>query len=475
MTNYSDFLYAKGHQSAGDGFDLPDNAGTFLFPFQRDLVSWALKRGRAAIFADCGLGKTPMQLVWAAEVAKKVGKPVLIMTPLAVAQQTIREGEKFGIEVVRSKEGTAHSPITVTNYERIDRFNPADFSGIVCDESSILKNFNGIRKREIAEFARKVPYRLLCTATAAPNDYIELGTSSEALGEMGYMDMLGKFFKNEEGNAIKLRRPGRWNVARDEYGLLKTGRWRFKGHSEIPFWQWVCSWARAVRKPSDLGYDDNGFILPGLQVRNHLVVSRSAPEGMLFPIRAVGLQEQRDERRRTVAERCERAAELVESTGRPALIWCHLNIEGDLLKEIIPDAEQVAGSDTDDAKEDRLTRFAEGDLRALVTKPKIGAWGLNLQICSHVVYFPSHSYEQYYQAVRRCWRFGQTRPVVVDVIATEGDAAVMESLDRKAIAAYKMFDRLVAQMNSARSLNCSLRFDAEEEIPTWLGGNEECR
>lgn len=461
---YDNFLHAKGYQSSGGNIRLPGNAGRFLFPFQRDLVSWSLDRGRSAIFADCGLGKTPMQLVWANGVAENDGKPVLILTPLAVSPQTIREGRKFGISVERSRDGSPCYPITVTNYERLERFSPADFSGLVCDESSILKSFDGVRRKEITEFARKVPYRLLCTATAAPNDYTELGTSSEALGEMGHMDMLNRFFVNKQ-NTSDTKEHWRGFAAPREF---KGPGWRFKGHAETPFWQWVCSWARAVRRPSDLGYEDDGFILPPLNVREHTVTSRSHPPGMLFSVRAVNLREQREERRRTIQERCEKVTELVENTGRPALVWCHLNAEGDRLSEMISDAEQVSGSDSDDDKEAKLTAFANGDLRVLVTKPKIGAWGLNLQICSHVVYFPSHSYEQYYQAVRRCWRFGQERPVTVDIVATEGDKSVMENLGRKAIAADEMFSRLVSQMNAARSLNCKMRFEEREEIPAWL-------
>lgn len=453
--DYAAFLDRKTHSGADSGFDpvwMPD----FLFGFQRAMTEWAIRKGRAAVFADCGLGKTAMGLTWAANVARKTSRPVLYLTPLAVASQTVREAEKFGIDAVQARDGMKPGPVLVTNYERLHHFTPDDFAGVVCDESSILKSFAGQRRGEITAFMRKVPYRLLQTATAAPNDYVELGTSSEALGYMGHMDMLNRFFKNDLNNSAQGRMRG------------EVIKWRLKGHAEGPFWRWVCSWARAIRRPSDLGFDDAGFQLPPLNEVEHLVEANTLADGKLFALPAQGLQEQREERRRTVNERCERVADLVNKTGQPALVWCHLNEEGDTLAKLIPDAVQVAGSDSDDRKEERLEAFAEGRARVLITKPKIGAWGLNFQHCNHVTFFPSHSFEQYYQAVRRCWRFGQKRAVKVDIVTTEGEKGVMRNLQRKADQADAMFSRLVSEMNNALAIERANLMTKPIKVPAWL-------
>jgi len=456
MSDYAAFLESKTQGGADSGF-APVWMPSFLFDFQSDMVDWAVRKGRAAIFADCGLGKTPMGLVWASNVARKTGRPVLYLTPLAVATQTAREAAKFGIDATVSRDGKAFGMhIVITNYERLHYFRPDDFAGVVCDESSILKSFAGQRKQEITAFMRKVPYRLLQTATAAPNDYIELGTSSEALGYMGHMDMLNRFFKNDLNNSAQGRMRG------------EVIKWRLKGHAEEPFWRWVCSWARAIRRPSDLGYDDSRFQLPPLNEVEHLVEVSTLADGFLFAMPAVGLKEQREERRRSVEERCEMIAQIVNKTGEPALVWCHLNDEGDMLQSLIPDAVQVAGSDSDEAKESRLEAFAEGKARVLITKPKIGAWGLNFQHCNHVTFFPSHSFEQYYQAVRRCWRFGQKRAVRVDIVTTEGERGVMQNLQRKAEQADEMFSRLVAQMNNSLAISRSTNQTGRIEVPSWL-------
>jgi hypothetical protein len=427
-----------------------------LYDFQSQMVEWAIRKGRGAIMADCGLGKTPMGLTWASNVSRKTGKPTLYLTPCAVAPQTVREADKFGVEARYSRNGSSTGHVVVANYEKLHLFNPHDFGGVLCDESSILKSFAGERRGQITAFMRQVQYRELQTATAAPNDYVELGTSSEALGYMGHMDMLNRFFKNDLNNSAQGRMRG------------EVIKWRLKGHAELPFWRWVCSWARAMRRPSDLGFDDRAFILPELNEVEHLVETESLAEGMLFALPAVGLKEQREERKRTVGDRCEKVASLVNGTGKPALVWCHLNDEGDMLEELIPDAVQVSGSDSEDAKEERLTAFSEGKARVLITKPKIGAWGLNFQHCNHVVYFPSHSFEQYYQAVRRCWRFGQKRAVRVDIVTTEGERGVMRNLQRKAEQADAMFSRLVEEMNNALAIERTNSATKRMEIPSWL-------
>lgn len=448
---YHAFLNRKVSEGSDGGFT-PVFMPSFLFDFQASMVEWAVRKGRAAIFADCGLGKTAMGLTWAENVARRTDRPVLYLTPLAVGAQTIREAEKFGIEATHPRDGRVSGRIVVTNYERLHYFDPSDFSGVVCDESSILKSFDGERKTQITTFMRKVPYRLLQTATAAPNDYMELGTSSEALGYLGYMDMIGKFF-TKSTNKFRFRG--------DSDG------WRLKGHAEAPFWRWVCSWARAMRRPSDLGFDDRAFILPGLDTVEHVVTSQVLAEGMLFALPAVGLKEQRQERRRSLQDRCEKVAKLVNGTGEAALVWCHLNDEGDLLERLIPDAVQVSGDDADEAKEEKFAAFTDGKARVLITKPKIGAWGLNFQHCAHTTTFPSHSFEQYYQSIRRLWRFGQKRPVRVDIVTTEGEREVMQSLQRKAGQAEEMFSRLVAEMGQALAVgrNTNTR---KTEVPSWL-------
>jgi hypothetical protein len=336
-------------------------------------------------------------------------------------------------------------------------FDPADFVGTANDESSILKNFDGSRRRQITEFDRRLPYRLLGTATAAPNDYIELGTSSEALGYLGHMDMLNRFFKNDLNNSATGR------------GFMgAANKWRFKGHAELPFWRWVCSWARAMRRPSDLGFDDGEFALPPLHEVEHRVESATLADGMLLALPAAGLKEEREERRRTLRERCEMAASRVVDTGEPAVVWCDLNDEGDLLERLIPGAVQVSGKDSDDAKEEKLLGFSDGQFRVLVTKQKIAGFGMNWQHCHHMTDFPSHSYEGYYQKVRRFLRFGQRHAVRVDMVTTEGGRGALANMQRKAAQADALFTSLVAQMNSAQAVSRLRVFDKSLEIPNWI-------
>ncbi len=453
--NYATFIESKTQSSAEEGF-LPTFIPQALFDFQTSLVNWSLRQGRSAVLADCGLGKTPIQLTWAENIVRRENARVLVLTPLAVSSQTLREGEKFGIECLRSRDGLnlPVSGIVVTNYERLEKFDPSDFIGVVCDESSILKSFDGVRRQQITDFMRKMKYRLLCTATASPNDYIELGTSSEALGHLGYMDMLHRFFVAEDGRGSAARR-----------GWGKEVKFRLKGHAEEAFWRWVCSWARAVRYPSDLGFPDNDFILPPLNETIHIVEAIRPPSGQLIEIQAEGLRDQREAMRRTVDERCERMAELV-SEG-PALVWCNLNQEGDLLERLIPGAIQVSGADADEIKEERFDAFVRGEARVLVTKPKIGAWGLNFQHCNHVGVFPTHSFEQYYQGIRRCWRFGQKSPVQVDVVGTDGLRSVMDNLGRKAKKADDMFKQLVLLMQRGQSIT-SAQQSTSWSLPLWM-------
>lgn len=455
MVDYDQFLQEKAQISTGSGF-APLWMPEFLFDFQSHIVDWSLRKGRSAVFADCGLGKTLIELVWAENVVRHSRKPVLLLAPLAVTHQIQAEADRFGINARISRDGTPHMGITITNYQRLHMFKPTDFAGIVCDESSILKGFNGATRAAITVFARKMEFRLLATATAAPNDYIELGTSSEALGYFGHTDMLTKFFKNDMNNVAQGRHAG------------QTIKWRLKGHAELPFWRWVCSWSIAIRRPSDIGYDDAQFKLPPLNESEHVVISESLPDGFLFQVPAIGLKEQRQESRRTIGERCEMAAGLVNKRPDASIAWCHLNDEGDLLEELIPDAVQVSGKDSDDMKEQKLMSFAKGNERVLVTKPAIGAWGLNYQHCNHQTMFPSHSFEQYYQCVRRSWRFGQKRPVYIDIVATDGGMDVLKNLKRKSEKADAMFTNLVAEMNNAAGLSRINPFKNKTEMPSWL-------
>lgn len=453
LSEYSEFIESKQQMGSMGGFEpiyIPDEA----FDFQRFLLDWSIRKGRSAIFADCGLGKSLMELAWCENVVRHTNKPALIVTPLAVAQQFITESEKFGIDCRRSTDGTVGgAAVYVTNYERLHHFNPLDFAGVACDESSAIKNFDGKRREIVTEFMRTRPYRLLCTATAAPNDYHELGTSSEALGELGRMDMMGRFFRNVENSLNP---------------MSVKSKWSFKPHAEPHFWRWVCSWARACRKPSDLGFSDSRFALPDLCVNEHVVkASRPAP-GRLFDVNAVSLDEVREEQRRTIPERCEKAATLINGTGKPAVAWCYLNDEGDTLARLIPDSVQVSGSDGDEKKEEVFQQFAEGKIRVLVTKPKIAGFGLNWQHCSNMTFFPSHSFEQYYQSVRRCWRFGQTNKVSVDLITTDGGAGVKANMQRKAEAADRMFASLVEMMSNELKINRTENFRASAKSPPWL-------
>lgn len=774
-TAYHEFIASKTQLADAGGFEptwLPD----FLFPFQRHLVDWAVRHGRAALLTDCGTGKAVMELVWAQNVHVQTGRPVLLLTPLAVGYQMVDEAAKFGVEAARSRNGKPAGPVTVTNYEQLEKFDPADFGGVVCDEcfaagtpvdtptgqkyietirlgdkivnaagvdevadvhrrevpyavevtvngrtivsspnhpyftrrgwigaqdlepgdslvataeavrmvrqrvpkgigehataeqvlrsvlfsemadeptgaqsegayagsrgetrpsevrmvrsgiagsgsragaypgsesdrgsrgssedlphiesheprtfrawgkwawldrssaasagcawaelaggvrhitgptntwlsdalqarlgesrvesryrggwklasqpevarceegretrfarvdsvevlesgdprldrvrdadgrlyfydlgatrhpsfsvnghlvhnSSCLKSYDSVTKGVVTEFLRRMPYRLLATATAAPNDYIELGTSSEALGHLGHVDMLNRFFINGQRTS-DMKGGGR-------FGAKNREGWRFKGHSQDAFWRWVASWARAMRRPSDYGYDDGGFVLPPLEYRTHMVEARTPKPDTLFDVPASGLAEEREVNRRTLTERCEKAADML-ADAETAVAWCHLNDESKLLARLIPGAVEVTGSEPAESKEEKLRAFSQGQIKALVTKPSLGAWGLNWQNCHRMTYFPSHSYEAMYQAVRRCWRFGQAHPVTVDIVITDGGAAVLENLMRKASQADVMFTELTTAMRFAESAPRPTCGDAAVELPDWLGAH----
>lgn len=447
MTEYEAFVAKKLLLHPPSGLTRVPKLADHLFPFQKDIVKWALKRGRAAIFADCGMGKSAMQLEWAKHVVSATSGKVLILAPLAVASQTVREGVKFGIpaKLVRSQEDVVDG-VNVANYEMLHAFDPTAFDGVVLDESSILKAYDGRTRTLIIESFQSTPYRLACTATPAPNDHMELGNHSEFLGIMSRTEMLATFFCHDGG---------------------ETQTWRLKGHAEQEFWRWVCSWGVMARKPSDLGHDDTGFILPPLEMHQHVVKvdqSGAFAAGMLFVMEARTLQDQRNARRGSLDDRVAKCASLVNNTNVPWLVWCELNDEGDALEDAIPDAVQIKGADSNAEKESRMLDFTEGRIRVLVTKPSIAGFGMNWQHCANVAFVGvSHSYEQTYQAIRRCWRFGQKNPVTVHVISAETEGAVAANLARKERDAKRMADAMVAHMMEIQGNN--INASARESLP----------
>lgn len=444
---YENFLQQKQHKSIDYGINpvfIPSN----MFDFQKHVASYIIKKGRGAVFLDTGLGKTIIELVTAKNYVQTTNKPALIITPLAVARQHLLEAEKFGIDdVEHTRNGKFTKKIILINYERLHYLNPNDFECVILDESSILKNFDGAIKNQINSFLKKVNYRFLFTATPSPNDYIELGTSSEALGYLGYMDMLGRFFRNNQNNVAKI---SQINKAR------QGEKFYLKPHAENDFWQWVASWSISARKPSDLGYSDDKFILPDLvevetvlRNKNPLVINGQTS---MFALPAVGFQEIKQEAKATIGQRCEMAVQKA-SMHDISVYWCNLNDEADELLRLDTSAVEVRGNMDIDKKEDILMSFSRGDIKKLVTKCSITAHGLNWQHCNHTTYFPTYSYEQYYQAIRRFWRFGQTKPVTVDLILSDGQERIMQSLIHKKDKAIEMFQKLAQQTNEEFIIN----------------------
>lgn len=430
MRNYSDFLRSKIPTSIPSGFSVDRKAlSGMLFEWQRDIVQWALRRGKAALFEDCGLGKTFQQLEWAKHVHVRTGQPVLIFAPLAVSRQTQREGEKLGVDVsVCKTQSDVRDGINVTNYEKLHHFIPDGFGGLVLDESSILKGFDGKTRKAITDFASVIPYRLACTATPAPNDYMELGNHAEFLGVMRAVEMLSMFFVHDGGD---------------------TSKWRLKGHAEDAFWKWVCSWAVAMRRPSDLGYEDGAFHLPKLHMHQVTVSVDDVPDGYLFPVEGETLQQRNEARRNSIESRVAKCAELVNGSKDPWLVWCNLNAESEALESAIHDSVEVVGSDSPESKESAMDGFTEGLHRVMVTKPTIAGYGMNWQHCAHMAFVGlSDSYEQIYQAVRRCWRFGQAREVHCYVITAETEGAVVRNIERKEKQAIEMMDAMVEHMKT---------------------------
>lgn len=454
MSNYIEFIKRKAVIDPATGLDDVPTLNPMLHEHQADMVRWALRRGRAAIFADCGLGKGPMQMEWATRQPHEC----LIAAPLAVAHQFVREAEKFGIELAYAKDQSQITHrITVTNYERLENFHVEQFGAVALDESSILKNQSGAYSTWMIDAFRNTPFRLCSSATPAPNDVMELGTQAEFLGVMTRGEMLAMYFTHDGGD---------------------TSKWRVKGHAQDAFWSWMASWAVMIRKPSDLGYSDDGFILPPLRMHEQCVKVHAPSSGFLFAVEAQTLQERQQARRDSIADRVKACADIVNASNEPFLVWCNLNDESAMLASAIHGAVEVCGSDTDEHKEKAIAGFLDGSIRVIVSKPKIMGLGLNFQHCADMAYVGlSDSYEQLYQSIRRCWRFGQTRPVNVHVITAETEGAVVSNIKRKEREAEETYNSMIEHMkdlNAAALHGQTVRNKSEYapsipvQIPSWL-------
>jgi hypothetical protein len=435
--DYNEFIQNKKHSIGNFGFEanyVPDMA----FDFQKFIIEKAVRKGRIAVFADTGLGKTLIQLSIAKNIIQHTNKKVLILTPLAVAFQFILEAEKLGIDDIEySKDGKHTKKIVICNYERLHYFNESDFVGVILDESSILKNFDGKIKSQVTAFVKKIPYRYLSTATPSPNDFIELGTSSEALGYMGYMDMLTKFFKNNQNSVDSTNR----NIGEKFY---------LKPHAENDFFAWVNQWSIMVKMPSDLGFTNERYILPKLILNKTIVENQSLIDvngqiQMFTPI-AKSMTEVRHEQKQTEQKRCDKAIELAK--GKTSVYWCNTNNESSILKHLDKEAVEIIGSQSIERKEEILLAFANGQIKRIITKAKMTSFGLNWQHCNHSVFFPTWSYEQYYQAIRRFWRFGQKNDVTIDVVVSDGQTRVLEALQQKTQKAIELHENLTKNVNS---------------------------
>lgn len=454
---YKAFLQSKInlHQPAGLKLKVK-SLNPQLKQFQSEIVLWTLRLGRAAVFAGTGLGKTLMQLEWASQVHKATEQPVLVITPLAVSQQTIREGLKFGITVnlCNSPDDLADG-INITNYEKLHRFEPGWIVGLALDESSILKSHDGAYRQWLTDFASTIPYRTAWTATPAPNDHEELGNHAEFLGILKRTEMLGTFFTHDGGD---------------------TSKWRLKGHAEEKFWKWLCSWAVTLRNPADLGFDGSEYELPPLAMHSHVCEGKLQPEdGRLFVHEAQSLQERRQARRASLEDRCQIAADLANDSNQPWVIWCDLNDEGDLLEKLIPDAIQIKGADSPEFKSQSMIDFSDGSIRVLITKPSIAGFGMNWQHCNNTAFVGlSDSWEKLYQAIRRFYRFGQSRQVNVHMIYASDEGAVIRNLQRKEEQAEEMQAQMVKHMNLYSDLNQGHHqvFDYNPQqpmrLPQWL-------
>lgn len=454
--DYLNFLEQKKHTIGNFGFN-PTFFPKIAFDFQNHVIEKAVNKGRMALFLDTGLGKTLIQLSIAHNVVLKTNKRVLILTPLAVGFQFVKEAEKIGVpDVYQTLKGELNGKIIICNYERLHFLNSKDFECVILDESSILKNFDGKIKNQITAFIKKVPFRFLATATPSPNDFIELGTSSEALGYMGYMDMLTKFFKNNQNSVDSNNR----NIGEKFY---------LKPHAENDFFAWVNQWSIMVKMPSDIGFSNDGYDLPNLVVNNHIVENQSLVDVngqiQLFTPIAKSMTEVRFEQKQTEEKRCEKAVELAKD--KTSVYWCNTNQESSFLKNMDNEAVEIIGSMSLEKKEDILLNFADGNIKRLITKAKMTSMGLNWQHCNHTVFFPTWSYEQYYQAIRRFWRFGQKNEVVCDMVISDGQTRVMEALQQKTQKAIELYENLTKAVNSVYVHN-QKEFNKELIKPKFL-------
>lgn len=457
--NYDDFLHSKQRIPPACGFEMPkERMNPMMFEWQKDICRWALRKGRAALFEDCGNGKTIQQLEFCRAVCEHTGMPSLIVAPLTVGEQTKREAEKFGYTAALCRTQKDVQPgINITNYEMLDHFDPDSFCGVVLDESSILKNCMGKVRTQIIEMFRNVPYRLSCTATPSPNDYMELGNQVEFLGIMSRTEMLATYFTHDGSD---------------------TSKWRLKGHAEDRFWEWVATWAVVLTCPGDLGYPNDGYILPELVMHEHLVEASTSMDDSLFGWVAKTLTERRDARRMSLRERCEKAAEIVSSDPEEQwVIWCDLNDESALLTSLIPGAVEVRGSDKPDDKAKSLRGFADGSVRYLVTKPSIAGFGMNWQNCHNMIFVGlSDSYEAMYQAIRRCYRFGQDDSVHVHIVTSAAEGAVKGNIERKEAQAELMKKNMVQhtkeilEQDIRGTVRIVIPYDPQVDmlIPSWL-------
>lgn len=457
---YAEFLKQKSIVPPICGLDEPPPLNNNLFDFQRDITNWACRRGRAALFAGTGLGKTLMQLSWANALYDATGERTIIFTPLAVAKQTQKEAAHFGIDAAHAhRMEDSNFPIIITNYHKLEHFDLSKFGGVVIDESSILKNESGHYRNKLIKECQQIPYRLACTATPSPNDYMELGNHAEFCGIMSYTDMLSTFFVHD---------------------AAKTQDWRLKGHAEDEFWKWMASWSCMLSHPRDIGYDTQGYDLPPLNQIQHIVdveYKASMETGMLFPMQAQTMGERLKARRATITERVGKAAEIANASNDVFVIWCNLNDESKQIADAIPDAVEISGSDSESQKEDKLERFTDGQIRVLVTKPSICGAGMNWQHCHNTIFVGlNDSFEQVYQAIRRFWRFGQKNPVNVHFIASEIEGAVVANIKRKEAQAERMMQKMVQHMADLTAANIhgavrdTLNYLPQNklEIPSWL-------
>ena len=457
-TDYKEFLSSKRIAVEACGFTVDESAiNRKLFPWQRDVVRWALRRGRAALFQDCGLGKTAQQLEWASHVCRHTEGRVILLAPCAVGPQTVREAAKFNITTPVKHVADASEVIdgiNVTNYERLHLFDLEQFVGVVLDESSILKSFTGAIKRQLIKSFANTPYRLACTATPAPNDLMEIGNHSEFLGAMPSNEMLSVWFINDS---------------------MQVGKYRLRKHAVRDFWNWIASYAVCLSSPADMGHDSSGYDLPPLNLHEHVIECESATPGHLFDVGGISATTVHQEKRRALSDRADAVADLVNADSEQWAVWCDTNYEADALKARIPDAVEVRGNHSDAVKERAFLDFQEGRARVCITKPEIGGFGLNWQHCHKTTWFAGYSYEKFYQAIRRMWRFGQQMPVEVHVVMTDNEQSIVDTLRRKAEGHEQMKSEMADAMREfqiesiyGRRQLSEYRPSQEMEIPKWL-------